>query len=75
MTKYSDKGRYDDAIKLAENWLNGHPDDNAATFDEQIAITYLMKRQKTPHTITNGFSKPSLTTKRFVSPSEAGPRH
>jgi hypothetical protein len=46
MTKYSDKGRYDDAIKLAENWLNGHPDDNAATFYEQIAITYLMKASK-----------------------------
>jgi hypothetical protein len=48
MTKYSDAGRYDDAIKLAQNWLKGHPDDNGATFYEQIAITYLMKASKDP---------------------------
>jgi tetratricopeptide (TPR) repeat protein len=48
MTKYSDGGRYDDAIKLAQEWLHGHPDDNGATFYEQIAITYLMKASKDP---------------------------
>ena len=48
MTKYSEDGRYEDAIKLARDWLKGHPDDNGATFYAQIAITYLMKASKDP---------------------------
>jgi hypothetical protein len=48
MTKYSEKGRYDDAIKLAQDWLKRHPDDNGAMFYEQIAITYLGKASKDP---------------------------
>jgi hypothetical protein len=48
MTKYSQRGRYDDAISVAQDWMNKHPNDQShgATFYEQIAITYLMKASK-----------------------------
>jgi hypothetical protein len=48
MAKHNQQGRYDDAIVVAQDWLKKHPDDpsQAATFYEQIAITYLMKASK-----------------------------
>ena len=48
MTKYSTQKRYDDAIKLAQDWLKKHPEEHAhlAAFYDQIAITYLVKASK-----------------------------
>jgi hypothetical protein len=48
MAKYNEQGRHDDAIKVAQDWLNKHPDDplHGATFYEQLGITYLMKASK-----------------------------
>ncbi len=46
MARYNQQGRHDDAIRVAQEWLNRHPDDSGATFYEQIAITYLMKASK-----------------------------
>jgi hypothetical protein len=46
MTKYNQQGRHDDAIRVAQDWLNKHPADSGTTFYEQIAITYLMKASK-----------------------------
>jgi hypothetical protein len=48
MARYNQQGRHDDAINVAQDWLKKHPDDpsHAATFYEQIAITYLMKASK-----------------------------
>lgn len=48
IAKYSEDGRYDEAIKVAQDWMKGHPDDNGATFYEQIAIIYLTKASKDP---------------------------
>lgn len=48
MTKYSRMGRYDDALKLAQEWLKQHPDDDSHTsfLYQQIAFTYLSKAIK-----------------------------
>jgi len=48
MTEYSKQGRYDDAIRLAQEWLIEHPDDasEAGRFYQQIAMTYLTKASK-----------------------------
>jgi hypothetical protein len=46
MTRYNEQGRHDDAIRVAQDWLNKHPGDSGVTFYEQIAITYLMKASK-----------------------------
>jgi hypothetical protein len=48
MAKYSQQERYDDAIRVAQDWMNKHPNDpsHGATFYEQIAIIYLMKASK-----------------------------
>jgi hypothetical protein len=48
MTKYNQLGRHDDAIRVAQDWLDKHPDDpmHGATVYEQIAITYLIKASK-----------------------------
>jgi hypothetical protein len=46
MTKYNQRGRHDDAIRVAQDWLKRHPEDSGATFYEQIALTYLMKASK-----------------------------
>jgi hypothetical protein len=48
MAKYNQRGRHDDAIRVAQEWLKRHPDDplHGATFYEQIGITYLMKASK-----------------------------
>jgi hypothetical protein len=48
MAKYNQRGRHDDAIRVAQDWLKKHPDDtlHGATFYEQLAITYLMKASK-----------------------------
>ena len=48
MGKYNQEGRYDDAIRVAQDWTNKHPNDqsHAAIFYEQIAMTYLMKASK-----------------------------
>ena len=60
MTKYSTQKRYDDAIKLAQDWLKKHPDDNAVngTFYEQIAMIYLVKASKDPAHKEEWFSSP-----------------
>jgi hypothetical protein len=50
ITRYDQKGQYDDAIRVAEDWLEKHPDDNDGTFYEQIALAYLIKASKqSPH--------------------------
>ena len=48
MTKYNNQGRHDDAIRIAQDWLKKHPDEHEmrAIFDEQIAISFLMKAGK-----------------------------
>lgn len=48
MTNYNKAGRYDDAIKLAQDWLQAHPDDvsHTSTIYQQIALTYLSKAMK-----------------------------
>jgi hypothetical protein len=50
MTKYSNRGRFDDAITVAQDWLSKHADDPSknGTIYEQIAINYLMKASKDP---------------------------
>jgi hypothetical protein len=48
MARYNQQGRHDDAIKVAQDWLNKHPEDasHRGILYGQIAITYLMKASK-----------------------------
>ena len=48
MAKYAQRGRYDDALQIAQDWLHKHPHDapHAATFYEQMAVIYLTKASK-----------------------------
>ncbi len=48
MAKYNQQGRHDDAIRIAQDWLKKHPDEREmrARFDEQIAMSFLMKAQE-----------------------------
>lgn len=48
MAKYNQRGRHDDAIRVAQEWLKRHPEDplHGAMFYEQMGITYLMKASK-----------------------------
>ena len=48
MATYNQQGRHDDAIRIAQDWLNKHPDEHEmrAKFDEQIAMSFLMKAAK-----------------------------
>ena len=48
MTKYSQKGHPEDAIKVAEDWLQKHPNnaDRKGTMYGQMAITYLIWASK-----------------------------
>src|SRR5258705_9620696 len=48
MAKYNQQGRHDDAIRVAQDWLKKHPGQHEmrARFDEQIAISFLMKAPK-----------------------------
>jgi len=48
MVKYSQKGKPEDAIKVAEDWLNKHPNDTAhkGALYEQMAIAYLIWASK-----------------------------
>jgi len=50
MAKYNQQGRHDDAIRIAQDWLNKHPDEHEmrARFDEQIAMSFLMRAPKDP---------------------------
>jgi hypothetical protein len=45
MAKYGSQGRYDEAIRVATDWLKQHPEDTAhqGTLYEQMGIAYLMK--------------------------------
>jgi hypothetical protein len=45
MARYNQSGRHDDAIRVAQNWLNKNPEDYdmRAKFDEQIAMSFFMK--------------------------------
>jgi hypothetical protein len=48
MTKYSQQGRPDAAITLAQEWLKEHPDNASEVSNvyEQLAMTYLWKASK-----------------------------
>jgi hypothetical protein len=48
MTRYYQLGQHDDAIRVAQDWLDKHPEDtmHGAIFYGQIAITYLKKASK-----------------------------
>jgi hypothetical protein len=48
MANYNKAGHYDDAIKLAQDWLKAHPHDvsHTSTIYQQIALTYLSKAAK-----------------------------
>jgi tetratricopeptide (TPR) repeat protein len=50
MTTLDQRGRYDEAIRVAQAWMKKHPEDSAHNwaFYDQIAITYLMKASKDP---------------------------
>jgi outer membrane protein assembly factor BamD (BamD/ComL family) len=50
MTTLDQRGRYDEAIRMAQDWMKKHPEDSAHNwaFYDQIAITYLMKASKDP---------------------------
>ncbi len=50
MGKYSDQGRYDDAIAVALDWVNKYPNDSLgnAPFLQQISLLYLAKASKEP---------------------------
>jgi hypothetical protein len=43
ITTYVRRGRYDDAIKVAQDWMKRHPDDSLY---DQVAIIYLTKASK-----------------------------
>jgi tetratricopeptide (TPR) repeat protein len=45
MTKYGSQGRYDEAIRVAKEWLQQHPEDTSheGILYEQMGIAYLMK--------------------------------
>jgi hypothetical protein len=48
MVSLDQQGRYDDAIRVAQDWMKQHPEGTLHdwTFYDQIAITYLMKASK-----------------------------
>lgn len=50
MMKYSEQGRYDDAIAVALDWVNKYPNDSLgnAPFLQQISLLYLAKASKEP---------------------------
>jgi hypothetical protein len=50
MVSLNQQGRYDEAIRVAQDWMRKHPEDTSHnwTFYDQIAITYLMKASKDP---------------------------
>jgi hypothetical protein len=50
MTTLDQQGRYDEAIRVAQEWMKKHPEDSTHNwaFYDQIAITYLMKASKDP---------------------------
>jgi hypothetical protein len=43
IARYVGQGRYDDAIKVAQDWMQSHPDD---FLYDQVAIVYLTKASK-----------------------------
>jgi hypothetical protein len=43
IARYVAQGRYDDATKVAQDWMQGHPDD---FLYDQVAIIYLKKASK-----------------------------
>ena len=43
LVNHSQRGRYDDAIKVAQDWMGRHPEDSLY---DQIAIVYLAKASK-----------------------------
>jgi hypothetical protein len=49
MTKYGKQGKWDDAIRVAEEWLKSHPEDDSGANGivyEQIAMVYLGKASR-----------------------------
>jgi tetratricopeptide (TPR) repeat protein len=51
MAEYGKRGKYDDAIRVAQEWLNSHPEDASwgnGIFYDQIGIVYLLKASKDP---------------------------
>jgi hypothetical protein len=55
MARYNERGRHDDAITVAQNWLNKHSDDHlAGTIYGQIAVSYWRRLQKTIRARPNG---------------------
>ncbi len=50
MTRYNGAGRYDDAIRLAQDWVREHPDDasDKAFMYQQMGFTYLSKAIRDP---------------------------
>jgi hypothetical protein len=50
MATLDQQGRYDEAIRVAQDWMNKHPEDPTHNwaFYNQIALAYLIKASKTP---------------------------
>lgn len=50
MARLDQQGRYDDAIRVAQDWMKKHPEDPTHNwaFYNQIALAYLMKASKSP---------------------------
>jgi len=48
MVRLNQQGRYDEAIRVAQDWMKKHPEATSHNwaFYDQIAITYLMKASK-----------------------------
>jgi len=49
MVKYTERGKYDDAIRVAQGWLNAHPEDSSwggGMFYDQMGIIYLLRASK-----------------------------
>jgi tetratricopeptide (TPR) repeat protein len=48
MSKYGSQGRYDEAIRVAKDWLKQHPEDSSqkGILYEQMGIAYLVKASR-----------------------------
>ena len=49
MTRHGKKGKWDDAIRVAQEWLKSHPEDDSGANGlvyEQMAIVYLAKASR-----------------------------
>jgi tetratricopeptide (TPR) repeat protein len=51
MANYGKQGKYDDAIRVAHEWLKSHPEDaswDGGTFYDQMGLIYLVRASKDP---------------------------